>query len=101
MSDENLETENMGPLYSAGARVFSFVLGLLSSVFVLIWPQYVARDLSQLDHSFLSLVMLAMSGCFVHGVGFVPRNIIGRWLFSPYLCWPVVAIAAWQWLSVY
>ena len=99
MTEEHAEEQKLGPFYSPWAKAFSFILGILSSVFILVWPQHVARDLSELDHSFLSLVMLAMSGCFVHGVGFIPKNVIGRWLFSPYVCWPVVAIAAWQWLS--
>jgi len=97
MSEESFEYKNMGPLYAGWARILSFTFGVVLSVFILILPQVVAKDVSELDHRILSLIMLAMSGCFVHGVGFVPKNILAKYLFSPYVCWPIVGLAVFQW----
>jgi len=80
------------------SRGFSFVLGVGLSVFILLFPQHVARDLTDLDHGLLSLVMLAMCGCFVHGIGFQPYNIWAKVIFSPIVCWPFVGLAIWMWV---
>lgn len=80
------------------ARLLSFVFAICLSVFILLLPQHIARDLTELDHGLLSLVMLAMCGCFVHGIGFRPYNIWAKTLFSPILCWPVVGLAVYMWM---
>jgi len=79
-------------------RGLSFVLGVGLSIFILLFPQHVARDLTELDHGLLSLVMLAMCGCFVHGIGFVPYNIWAKVMFSPIVCWPFAGLAIWMWV---
>ena len=97
MKKDRLEYKKMGPLYSGWARLLSFIFGIVLSIFILLLPQFIAKDVSELDHSLLSLIMLAMSGCFVHGVGFVPKNIFAKYLFSPYACWPIVGLAVFEW----
>lgn len=92
---DTLLTEPSHPL----ARVFSFLLGVGLSVFILFFPQWIARDSTELDHTLLSLVMLAMCGCFVHGLGFKPYNIVAKLIFSPLLCWPISAMAFWMWAA--
>ena len=73
-------------------------IGIALSVFILLFPQHIARDLTELDHGLLSLVMLAMCGCFVHGIGFTPYNMVAKVMFSPLLCWPIAGLAVWMWV---
>ena len=37
----------------------------------------------------------AMSVAFVRGVGFVPRMLVWRWLFSGWTCFAALAVAGW------
>ena len=98
MTDDNLLTKVLDGFNHSFARVLSFVIGIGLSVFILLFPQHIARDLTELDHGLLSLVMLAMCGCFVHGVGFKPYNVVAKIMFSPILCWPVAGLAVWMWV---
>ena len=98
MTDDNLLTKVLDGFNHSFARVLSFVIGIGLSVFILLFPQHIARDLTELDHGLLSLVMLAMCGCFVHGVGFKPYNVVAKIMFSPILCWPVAGLAVWRWV---
>ena len=98
MTEQELELKSMGILYSSWARFLSFSLGIILAVIILLLPQIIAKDTSDLNHNFLSVIMLGMSGCFVHGVGFVPRNFVAKYLFSPYVCWPVAMITFYSWI---
>lgn len=80
------------------ARVFSFLLGVALTAFILFFPQLVDPDSTKLSLSMVSLIMLAMSGCFVHGIGFKPYNIVAKTLFSPLLCWSIAAVTFWMWV---
>ena len=81
------------------SKLCSFFLALILSALVLVLPNMIAGEDGQYSHSFVSLVMLAISGCYVHGIGFVPKNIVALVLFSPYLCWPILCWAAYSWLG--
>ena len=98
MSNENIIIKVLAGFDHSLARVFSFIIAIALSVFVLLFPQHIARDLTELDHGLLSLVMLAMCGCFVHGIGFKPYNMVAKVMFSPILCWPVAGLAVWMWV---
>ena len=103
MSEQTVNNDNVFTKVLKGfnhplARVLSFIFAIGLSVFILGFPQHIARETTDLDHGILSLIMLAMCGCFVHGVGFQPYNIVAKVLFSPLLCWPVVGLAVWLWV---
>lgn len=98
-----MKNDNRMMLFIAGfnhplARMLSFFMAIFLSIFILIFPQHIARDLNQLDHGLLSLLMLAMCGCFVHGIGFRPYNRVAKIAFTPMLCWPLAGIAIWMWV---
>lgn len=80
------------------ARALSFVLGVSLSVFMLFFPQLITQYSTDLNHLLLGLFVLAMCGCFVHGLGFQPYNIVAKIIFSPLVCWPISAIAVWIWV---
>lgn len=97
MSSQNVMVRVVTGLAHPVARSFSFLIAIGLSMFILLFPQHIARDLTELDHGLLSLVMLAMCGCFVHGVGFQPYNRMAKFMFSPIICWPVAGLAVWMW----
>jgi len=41
--------------------------------------------------------MLDDNGHYSHGVGFVPRHWIWKWLFSPFLSWPLMIWGYYTW----
>jgi predicted membrane protein len=47
------------------------------------------------DHRFASAVFWAMSAGLVNGVGFRPRFVLWRWLFSGWACLGALMLAAW------
>lgn len=89
-----------GLLYHGWARALSLLMALALTAVVLVLPQWVAKDSAALNHSQLSLSMLGISAGFIHGVGYVPVSRLWRWLFSPYLGWPVMLYSALAWLPV-
>ena len=78
------------PFKSAVTRLFSIVLALLLSALLLINPNHIAHSSAQLDHGYLTLMMIALSGAFIHGIGFNPIFWLWKIVFSPYLSWTVL-----------
>lgn len=72
------------------ARAISLTLALTTSGVFLIAPFLVAQKTTGAVHGLASLMMVGVTGAFVHGVGFVPRKAVWRWLFSPMVCWPLL-----------
>lgn len=95
---EPVNYREYGPLYAGWARLFSLLLALALSVALLAMPHLVASDTRELDHGPLSLGLLGISAGFIHGVGYVPLMKIWRWLFSPYVAWPLMLLCVWWWL---
>jgi len=50
------------------------------------YPRLLADAAGKADHALALLVFWAMTAGFVRGVGFVPRNVALRWLFSGWAC---------------
>ena len=94
---EPVDYRAYGPLYAGWARLLSLLLALGLSAALLLMPHLVAADSRELQHGPLSLALLGISAGFIHGVGYVPLLKIWRWLFSPYLAWPVMAWCGWWW----
>ena len=42
-------------------------------------------------------IMIGISGGFIHGVGFVPRFWLWKWLFSPFVAWPLMIWGYYTW----
>jgi predicted membrane protein len=98
MSNQNVLMKVLAGLDHPMARLLSFMIAIGLSTFIFLFSKHIARDLTQLDHGLLGLVMLATCGCFVHGIGFKPYNIFAKVIFSPILCWPISALAVWMWI---
>lgn len=72
-------------------RLFSFLLASALSAMLLTYPRAVATSLSEVNHGLLFLVMWGIAAGFIHGVGFVPRMIIWRIVFNPFIGWLLMA----------
>jgi len=73
-------------------RATSLVLAALCGLVGLVCPYLLARQATALNQSILLLMMAALSGAFIYGVGFRPR---ARWiscLISPLTTWPVLGL---------
>ena len=59
-------------------------------------PFVFARPDGSADHGFAMLVFWAMSAGLVNGVGFIPRWLAWRWLFSGWSCLTALLLATWM-----
>ncbi|WP_426139935.1 cyd operon YbgE family protein [Pseudomonas sp. DWP3-1-2] len=60
-----------------------------------LYPPMMATPGGKADHALATALFAAMSVAFVKGVGFVPRRLVWRGLFSGWTCCAALAIAAW------
>lgn len=63
-------------------RPLSLTTALAIMLAATLYPPFMADTAGHADHRLAMAVFWAMSAGFVHGVGFVPRRAIWRWLFS-------------------
>ena len=63
----------------------SFLLALPLAAVLLVHPGMMLDANGHYNHSVLMLVMLGISGGFIHGVGYIPQFWLWKWLFSPYI----------------
>jgi predicted membrane protein len=61
------------------------VIALSICLFVSILPQLLVQE-GIANHGAASLLFWAMSAGFIRGVGFIPKHIVPRLLFSTYAC---------------
>jgi predicted membrane protein len=64
----------------------SLTVGLFIMVGGTVYPLLMANAAGRADHALALLLFWAMSAGFIRGVGFVPRAVVWRWLFSGWAC---------------
>jgi predicted membrane protein len=64
----------------------SLLLALAIMIVGTVYPPVMADAAGKADHRLATLLFLAMSAGFIRGVGFVPRHMLWRWLFSGWTC---------------
>lgn len=72
------------------ARAISLLLASGLAAGLLFLPAMRGGELTAASHGLLSPLLLAICGGFVHGVGYVPRNAMLRWLTKPVCLWPAM-----------
>ena len=60
-----------------------------------VYPLLFADAAGKADHGLAMALFWAMSAGLVRGVGFVPRWLLWRWLFSGWACCAGLLLAAW------
>jgi len=69
-------------------------VGLLIMLGATIYPLLMTNAAGQASHSLAMVLFWAMSAGFIRGVGFVPRHVVWRWLFSGWACVSALGLAA-------
>ncbi|MDR2249283.1 cyd operon YbgE family protein [Acinetobacter sp.] len=81
----------------AFAMAISFLLALPLAAILLVHPSLMLDANGHYNHSQLMLVMVGISGGFIYGVGFVPHFWLWKWLFSPWIAWPLMLLGYYIW----
>lgn len=81
------------------AMIISFLLALPLAAILLVHPALMLDENGHYNHSLLMVVMIGISGGFIHGVGFIARFWLWKWLFSPYIAWPLMILGYYTWLG--
>lgn len=80
-------------------RALPLLCAITIMLLVTIWPGALADRDGEADHLAAFMLFLAMSAGFVSGVGFQPRFVLWRWLFSPAACFLGIALTLVRLLS--
>lgn len=72
--------EKPAPL--GAGRALIFCLSLLVMVVISAWPHFLGATPATVNHNAAMVLMMGMSCGFVYGIGFTPRLVLWRWLFS-------------------
>ncbi|WP_341523518.1 cyd operon YbgE family protein [Pseudomonas sp. G.S.17] len=73
----------------------SLVIAIAIMLACTLYPPMIAAPDGKADHVLATALFAAMSVAFVRGVGFVPRMLGWRWLFSGWTCFAALALAGW------
>ena len=80
------------------AMAISFLLALPLAGVLLIHPAMMLDANGEYSHSTMMYIMIGISGGFIHGVGFIPKFWLWKWLFSPFIAWPLMLWGYYTWL---
>ena len=64
------------------------------SLMLLLYPYALGTTIDRAMHVALPVLLLGISGAFVHGVGYRPDNRLLRVLFSAPTAWALIAVGA-------
>ena len=79
MTEIAMTTEERKP--NKFAMAVSFLMALPLATVLLLHPAMMLDANGHYNHTVLMLVMIGISGGFIHGVGFLPRFWLWKWLF--------------------
>src|SRR5574344_1304926 len=79
------------------AMVISCLLAFPLAAVLLVHPAAMLDDNGGYSHRALMFIMIGISGGVVHGVGFIPRFWFWKWLFSPFVAWPLMIWGYYTW----
>ncbi|WP_410487494.1 cyd operon YbgE family protein [Acinetobacter sp. SAAs470] len=77
--------------------IISCILAFPLAAVLLVHPSAMLDDNGGYSHGAMMLIMVGISGGFIHGVGFQPRFWLWKWLFSPWLAWPLMLWGYYIW----
>lgn len=97
MTDVAMENQTVDKKPNKFAMLISCLLAFPLAAVLLVHPAAMLDDNGHYSHSALMYIMIGISGGFIQGVGFVPRHWIWKWLFSPFLSWPLMIWGYYTW----
>lgn len=75
----------------------SFLLAVPLAAVLLINPAAMLDVAGGYSHRAMMFIMIGISGGFIYGVGFIPRFWLWKWLFSPFISWPLMLWGYYTW----
>lgn len=97
MRDVVMENQNVDPKPNKFAMIISCLLAFPLAAVLLLHPAAMLDANGEYSHRAMMLIMIGISGGFVHGVGFTPRFWFWKWIFSPFLSWPLMLWGYYTW----
>jgi len=85
------------PKVNKFAMAVSFLLAVPLAAVLLLHPAAMLDANGGYSHRAMMFIMIGISGGFVHGVGFIPRFFLWKWLFSPFIAWPLMIWGYYTW----
>ena len=79
------------------AMVISCLLAFPLAAVLLLHPAAMLDADGNYSHSAMMYIKIGITGGFIHGVGFVPRFWLWKWLFSPFVAWPLMIWGYYTW----
>lgn len=73
-------------------RALSIILAILSSIVLFFYPVFFAGALSSARHGAMTLVLMGICICMVHGLGYVPDHKFNRIILHPAVGWGLIII---------
>ncbi|QIO09109.1 cyd operon YbgE family protein [Acinetobacter lanii] len=80
------------------AMLISFLMALPLAAVLLIHPSMMLDANGEYSHRAMMFIMIGISGGFIHGVGFVAKFWLWKYLFNPYVAWPLMIFGYYTWL---
>ena len=80
------------------AMTISFLLALPLTAVLLLYPAMMLDAEGNYSHRAMMYIMIGISGGFIHGVGFIPRFWLWKWLFHPIVSFPLMLWGYYTWL---
>lgn len=77
--------------------LISFLMAIPLAGILLIHPSMILDDQGGYSHRALMFIMIGISGGFIHGVGFVPKFWLWKYVFSPIFAWPLMLYGYYIW----
>lgn len=79
---------------SGFARLTSLLVGSGVALLLMFFPFVLGTELSTTGHIGLLVLLLGVSGTFVHGFGYTPERTAWRVLFSPVAAWLLMLLGS-------
>lgn len=74
----------------APVRLVSLLIGSSVSILLMLFPFVLGTQITSAGRIGLVILLLGISGSFVHGFGYTPEQTAWRLLFSPWMAWALV-----------
>jgi len=97
MTDAAVEQVKIEKKSNPFAMVISCLLAFPLAAVLLVHPAAMLDANGEYSHRAIMFIMIGISGGFIHGVGFIPQHWFWKWLFSPFLAWPLMLWGYYTW----
>ena len=97
MTDAVMEKTEIVKKPNKFAMFISCLLAFPLAAVLLVHPAAMLDADGHYSHRAMMFIMIGISGGFVHGVGFIPRHWFWKYLFSPWLAWPLMLWGYFTW----